>query len=98
MKKSDNLKIRLKIAKDKVNKKTLNNDNNQPSSLGMALKLSTEMVAAVLVGTIIGYILDSWFDSKPWLIIIFFFAGVTAGITNVVRSAKLMQKNVNKKQ
>ena len=98
MKKSDNLKIRLKIAKDKVNKKTLNNDNNQPSSLGMALKLSTEMVAAVLVGTIIGYILDSWFDSKPWLIIIFFFVGVAAGITNVVRTAKLMQKNVNKKQ
>ena len=97
MKKSDNLKIRLKIAKDKVNKKTLNNDNNQPSSLGMALKLSTEMVAAVLVGTIIGYILDSWFDSKPWLIIIFFFVGTAAGITNVVRSAKLMQKNVNKK-
>tara|TARA_B100001964_G_scaffold196170_1_gene220611 strand:- start:147 stop:434 length:288 start_codon:yes stop_codon:yes gene_type:complete len=94
MKKSDNLKIRLKIAKDKVNKKTLNNDNNQPSSLGMALKLSTEMVAAVLVGTIIGYILDSWFDSKPWLIIIFFFVGVVAGITNVIRSAKLMQKNV----
>ena len=92
MKKSDNLKIRLKIAKDKVNKKTLNNDNNQPSSLGMALKLSTEMVAAVLVGTIIGYILDSWFDSKPWLIIIFFFVGAAAGITNVVRSAKLMQK------
>jgi len=64
----------------------------------MALKLSTEMVAAVLVGTIIGYILDSWFDSKPWLIIIFFFVGVAAGITNVVRTAKLMQKNVNKKQ
>jgi len=64
----------------------------------MALKLSTEMVAAVLVGTIIGYILDSWFDSKPWLIIIFFFVGAAAGITNVVRSAKLMQKNVNKKQ
>ena len=98
MKKPDNLKIRLKIAKDKVNKKTLNNNNNQPSSLGMALKLSTEMVAAVLVGTIIGYILDSWFDSKPWLIIIFFFVGVAAGITNVVRTAKLMQKNVNKKQ
>ena len=94
MKLSDNLKIRLKIAKDKVNKKTLNNNNNQPSSLGMALKLSTEMVAAVLVGTIIGYILDSWFDSKPWLIIIFFFVGVAAGITNVFRSAKLMQKNV----
>ena len=98
MKKSDNLKTRLKIAKAKIDKKTLNNDNSKSSSLGMALKLSTEMVAAVLVGTIIGYILDSWFDSKPWLIIIFFFVGAAAGITNVVRSAKLMQKNVNKKQ
>ena len=94
MKKSDDLKTRLKIAKDKMDLKSLNNDNNQPSSLGMALKLSTEMVAAVLVGTIIGFILDSWFDSKPWLIIIFFFVGVAAGMTNVFRSAKLMQKNV----
>ena len=98
MKKSNNLTTRLKSAKDKMDRKSLNNDNNQPASLGMALKLSTEMVAAVLVGTIIGYILDSWFDSKPWLIIIFFFVGAAAGITNVVRSAKLMQKNVNKKQ
>ena len=94
MKKSNNLTTRLKSAKDKVDRKSLNNDNNQPSSLGMALKLSTEMVAAVLVGTIIGFILDSWFDSKPWLIIIFFFVGVAAGITNVIRTAKLMQKNV----
>ena len=98
MKKSDNLITRLKIAKDKIDKKSLNNNNNQSASLGMALKLSTEMIAAVLVGTIIGFILDSWFDSKPWLIIIFFFVGVAAGITNVVRTAKLMQKNVNKKQ
>ena len=97
MKKSNNLTTRLKSAKDKMDRKSLNNDNNQPASLGMALKLSTEMVAAVLVGTIIGFILDSWFDSKPWLIIIFFFVGAAAGITNVIRSAKLMQKNVNKK-
>ena len=94
MKKSNNLTTRLKSAKDKMDRKSLNNDNNQPASLGMALKLSTEMVAAVLVGTIIGFILDSWFDSKPWLIIMFFFVGVAAGITNVIRTAKLMQKNV----
>ena len=50
--------------------------------------MSTELVSAVLVGTIIGFILDTWFDTKPWLIIIFFFVGVVAGITNVIRSAK----------
>ena len=40
--------------------------------MGSAFKLGTELVAAVAVGTI-GFILDSWFDTKPWLIIIFFF-------------------------
>ena len=48
-------------------------------------------MAAVLVGTIIGFILDNWFDTKPWLIIIFFFVGVVAGILNVIRSAKKLQ-------
>ena len=30
--------------------------------------------------------------TKPWLILIFFFVGVIAGISNVIRSAKNMQK------
>jgi len=93
MKKFDALSTRLKIAKKKANKNLFTNDNKNTSSLGAALKLSTEMVAAVLVGSIIGFILDNWFDSKPWLTIIFFFVGAAAGILNVIRSAKLMQKN-----
>ena len=94
MKKFDALSARLKIAKKKANKNSFaNNNKKNASSLGTALKLSTEMVAAVLVGSIIGFILDNWFDSKPWLTIIFFFVGATAGILNVIRSAKLMQKN-----
>jgi len=93
MKKFNDLSIRLKIAKKKVKKNSTNINNKNTSSIGAALKLSTEMVAAVFIGAIIGFILDNWFDSKPWLTIIFFFAGVAAGILNVVRSAKLMQKN-----
>ena len=93
MEKNDDLLTRLKIAKSKIVKKTSNNNENNSSLIGTAMKVSTEMVAAVLVGTIIGFILDNWFDTKPWLIIIFFFLGVVAGISNVFRSAKLMQKN-----
>ena len=92
MKKFSELSTRLKIAKKKANKNSFTNNKKNTSSLGTALKLSTEMVAAVLVGSIIGFILDNWFDSKPWLIIIFFFVGVVAGIINVVKSAKNMQK------
>ena len=56
------------------------------------VKMSTEMVAAVVVGTIIGFILDNWFGTKPWLILIFFFVGVITGIMNVIKSAKKMQE------
>ena len=93
MKKFSELSTRLKIAKKKANKNSFTNNKKSSSALGTALKLSTEMVAAVFVGSIIGFILDNWFDSKPWLTIIFFFVGAAAGILNVIRSAKLMQKN-----
>ena len=80
----DQFKTRLQIAKDKLLKKELYEKNQNSSSIGAAFKLSTELVVAVLVGTIIGFILDNTFGTKPWLIIIFFFIGVVTGIINVI--------------
>ena len=88
----DPFKTRLEIAKKKVDKRNSNNKNLNPSPIGNAFKLSTELVSAVAVGTIIGFILDKTFGTKPLLILIFFFVGVVAGIANVIRSAKNMQK------
>ena len=88
----DPFKTRLEIAKSKILKRKLYKDKNPPSSIGTAFKMSTELVAHVAVGTIIGFILDKTFGTKPWLILIFFFVGVIAGIVNVFKSAKNMQK------
>ena len=88
----DSFKTRLEIAKNKFLKKKLYQDKKPTSSLGTALKMSTELVAHVVVGTIIGFILDKTFGTKPWFILIFFFVGVIAGIINVFKSAKNMQK------
>ena len=88
----DSFKTRLEIAKNKTYKENSNENDKPTSNLGTAFKLSTELVAAVVVGTIIGFILDNWFGTKPWLILIFFFVGVIAGIMNVIKSAKNMQK------
>ena len=89
----ENFKTRLKIAKDKFKNNSIITDNNENSSfMGAAFKLGTELVSAVLVGTIIGFILDTWFDTKPWLIIVFFFLGSAAGILNVIKVAKKMQE------
>jgi len=88
----DQFKTRLEIAKKRISRKNQKNKNDNPSSIGAAFKLSTELVAAVAVGTIIGFIFDKTFGTTPWFILIFFFVGVVAGITNVIRSAKNMQK------
>ena len=87
----DQFKTRLEIAKKKISKRSRFSKDTSSSKLGIAFKMSTEMVAAVVVGTIIGFILDNWFGTKPWLILIFFFVGVITGILNVFRSAKNMQ-------
>ena len=88
----EDFKTRLKIAKSKIKKQVISENEKKGSFMGNAFKLGTELVAAVGVGTIIGFILDTWFGTKPWLIIIFFFLGAAAGMLNVIRTAKKMQK------
>ena len=88
----EDFKTRLKIAKSKIKKQIENDSEKRGSFMGSAFKLGTELIAAVAVGTIIGFILDNWFDTKPWLIIVFFFLGTAAGILNVIRTANRIQK------
>ena len=88
----EEFKTRLKIAKSKIKKQLDNDGVKRGSFMGSAFKLGTELVASVAVGTIIGFILDNWFGTKPWLIIIFFFLGAAAGMLNVIRAANKMQK------
>jgi len=92
MKNLKEISTRLKIAKKNIKKDERKNRGSNAASLGKALKISTELVAAVVVGSTIGFLLDNWFGTKPLLTICFFFMGVSAGILNVFRSAKKMNK------
>ena len=96
MKNLKEISTRLEIAKKKIIKDQIKNKSSNTASLGKALKISTELIAAVAVGTTIGFILDNWFDTRPWLTVSFFIMGVAAGILNVIKSAKNMQKNFKK--
>ena len=96
MKNLKEITTRLEIAKKKIKKEVMENKGTNVASLGNALKIGTELVAAVAVGTILGFILDNWLDTRPWLTISFFFMGVAAGILNVIKSAKHMHKSLKK--
>src|ERR1700749_2427997 len=66
-----------------------------PSSVGIALRFSTEMVAALVVGGGMGWAIDwitdhSWslIHTRPWGLVGFFVLGAAAGILNVIRAAR----------
>ena len=94
MKEFKEITTRLEIAKKNIKNIFPKKKSSNVTSLGNALKISTELIAAVVVGTTIGFLLDNWFDTKPLLIICFFLIGVAAGIMNVFRSAKRMNKEL----
>ena len=96
MKDLKEITTRLEIAKKNFKKDQLESNGTNAASLGKALKIGTELIAAVIVGSTLGFILDNWFDTKPMLTITFFIIGVAAGILNVIKSAKRMHKNLKK--
>jgi ATP synthase protein I len=59
------------------------------SALARGLQLSTELVAAVLVGAAIGWLIDRLLGISPWGMIVFLLLGFAAGVLNVMRAAGL---------
>lgn len=64
--------------------------------MGMAFRISTELVAGLLVGGLIGWQLDWWFGTSPVFLLVFFLLGAAAGIMNVIRTAWKMQSGETK--
>ena len=55
--------------------------------LGLAFRVSVEIVSAVAVGVAIGWLADEWFGTRPWLMLVFIVLGGAAGMLNVYRMA-----------
>jgi ATP synthase protein I len=64
-----------------------------PSAIARGFRLSTELVAGVLVGAMIGWLLDRWLGISPWGMIVFLLLGFAAGVLNVVRAAGVVRGN-----
>ena len=65
---------------------------SDPSALARGFRLSTELVAGVLVGAFIGWALDRWLGISPWGMIVFLLLGFAAGVINVMRAAGISQR------
>ena len=62
------------------------------SAMAIGLRLSSELVAGVLVGAALGWGFDRLLSTSPWGLIVFLLLGFTAGVLNVMRTACVMSK------
>ena len=62
------------------------------SGAGFGFKISTEIIAALVVGVGIGLIVDKYLGTKPFGLIIFFIFGALAGFLNVYRVMRRIEK------
>ena len=63
------------------------------SGYAKGFRLSSELVAGVVVGAGIGWLLDRWLGISPWGLIVFLLLGFAAGVLNVMRSAGVVASN-----
>lgn len=67
-------------------------DGGALDSIGKASVIGLHLVSGIIVGAVIGYFLDKWLGTGPWLKIVFFIIGVAAGFLNVYRdTVRLLQ-------
>jgi ATP synthase protein I len=60
------------------------------SGYAKGFRLSSELVAGVVVGAGIGWLIDRWLGVSPWGLIVFVLLGFAAGVLSVMRSAGLI--------
>ena len=70
----------------------------EASALSRAWLVALEMVTAIVVSTAIGWFFDGLFDTRPFLLLVFFFLGVGAGLLNVFRGAQRMEREARRAQ
>jgi ATP synthase protein I len=63
------------------------------SAMARGFRLSTELVAGVLVGAGIGWLIDRWVGTTPLAMIVFLLLGFAAGVLNVMRTAGVVPTN-----
>lgn len=86
----DDLSTRLKRLETQLERKrppgpSPRSGASDGSSLGQAMRLSTEFVAGVIAGGILGWIFDRLLGTKPWGLMVFLLLGFLTGIYNVMR-------------
>jgi ATP synthase protein I len=90
----DQLGDKLKRAEAQHDTGRRGGDALQGRGMAYGFRMSSELVGAIVVGGLIGYALDRWLGTTPWLFLVFFVLGFAAGILNILRAYQQMQSEI----
>lgn len=93
----DELDARLRAARGEV-KTEADQETRRGAGIGpgmgMGVRVGVELISGIVVGGAIGYGLDRWLGTKPWLMLVFFFLGAAASVLNIYRAVKGLDDSV----
>ncbi len=95
----DEFQQRLDKLGKKLDQASKGDQTDQPQSsssgLGIAMRMGSEFVAAVLIGGAMGWFLDKWMGSTPFMLFLFLMVGFAAGTMNIIRVGKRLNEKQN---
>lgn len=71
----------------KADGKSARKAGRDTGQMGLGFRISVEMLATLAVGTGMGFVLDRWLGTSPWLTLVFLMLGAAAGMRNAIRVA-----------
>jgi ATP synthase protein I len=82
----DDLEQRIKAAQERQRPPAPPEQDDTPGGGAAAMRVATDLVAALAVGGFMGYWLDEWLGTRPWLMVVFLCLGFAAGFLNIYRA------------
>ena len=87
-------KLNSRIREARKARDNVQGSSLSPVGLASAWRLTTEMFAAILVGGGLGWLMDRWLGTQPWIMLLFLGIGFSAGMLNAYRSARRFEKDL----
>jgi ATP synthase protein I len=79
-------RLRQARARDRAEPDAGSGNADLQQGMAAGLRIGVELVVAIVVATGLGWVIDRWAGTSPWLTIAMFFLGVAAGMLNVYRA------------
>ncbi|MDQ7246963.1 AtpZ/AtpI family protein [Dongia sedimenti] len=95
----DSLDAKLKAARERNRGPGEASGPSQGASgLAYGSRLSVEIIASLLAGLFIGWVIDHFAGTGPLFMLVFMFLGIGLGVFNVMRISRRQQDEENKEQ